>query len=187
MNLRMDEHDGAWGVVVPVGSRTGHSILRIGGLNIMRFPIKAILASVFVSTLMAAHTPAFVGAAMGAAQTVDRPIHPLAHSHAKKATPTMVSDGFLRVGTKVPTFDLLTLNRKGKTSLKELLGKKPLIINAFASWCPPCQFEAPLLEKAAKRYGKQVTFIGVNLTKIDSIAGARKFTKKYHISYPVQA
>ena len=150
--------------------------------------MKAVVSSFFAATLIAAYATPTVTTATFAFKTVPKTVHSVKTTRPRverKSTPTMTSDGFLRVGTKVPNFDMQILNRKGKTSLKQLLGKKPLIINAWASWCPPCQLEAPLLEKASKQYSKRVTFIGVNLTRIDSVSGARKFVKKYHISYPV--
>lgn len=93
--------------------------------------------------------------------------------------------GFISVGNRVPNFTLKNLSGQGETSLDQLLGKKPLIINAWASWCPPCQAETPDLEQAYKKYSSQVQFIGVNLTSIDSVSGAQAFVKKYGVTYPV--
>lgn len=92
--------------------------------------------------------------------------------------------GFLRPGQLAPSFSLVSLHHQTVT-LKRLLGKKPIIINAFASWCPPCQQETPAFVTQAKRYRHAITFIGVDLTSIDSAADARAFTRKYHIPYPV--
>lgn len=98
--------------------------------------------------------------------------------------PVAAAAGFLRPGQLAPRFALLSLNNKTVT-LASLLGKKPIIINAWASWCPPCQEETPEFVKAQKRYGRAITFIGVNLTSIDSVKEARIFAHKYHIPYPV--
>ncbi|MCY0876806.1 MAG: TlpA disulfide reductase family protein [Firmicutes bacterium] len=92
--------------------------------------------------------------------------------------------GFLHAGQQAPSFSLLTINHK-RISLSSLLGKKPIIINAWASWCPPCQQETPEFVKAAKKYGHDITFVGVNLTSIDSVSKARDFAHKYHIPYPI--
>lgn len=55
----------------------------------------------------------------------------------------------------VKTFD-------GKlTTFKDLAHDKPLIINLWASWCPPCRREMPLLVEAQKK-NKDVTFVFVN-------------------------
>lgn len=55
----------------------------------------------------------------------------------------------------VKTFD-------GKlTTFKELAHGKPLVINLWASWCPPCRREMPLLVEAQKK-NKDLTFVFVN-------------------------
>jgi thiol-disulfide isomerase/thioredoxin len=50
----------------------------------------------------------------------------------------------------------------GKTvSLPELSQKKPMVVNLWASWCPPCQREMPVLEKAEQQHS-DVTFVLLN-------------------------
>ncbi len=48
----------------------------------------------------------------------------------------------------------------GTVRLRQFLGR-PLVINLWASWCPPCRAEMPLLAEAQGRY-KEVTFVFVN-------------------------
>lgn len=40
---------------------------------------------------------------------------------------------------------------------------KPLIINVWASYCPPCLAEMGSLQRLAQRYGKQINVIGVSI------------------------
>lgn len=47
------------------------------------------------------------------------------------------------------------------TTFKELAHGKPLVINLWASWCPPCRREMPLLVEAQKK-NKDITFVFVN-------------------------
>ncbi|WP_245629722.1 TlpA family protein disulfide reductase [Alicyclobacillus sendaiensis] len=80
----------------------------------------------------------------------------------------------------------LTLEPSGKqVQLASYIGKKPLIINAWASWCPPCQEETPHFVKLYADYKAEVQFLGVNLTSLDSIVDAEAFIRRYHIPYPV--
>lgn len=58
----------------------------------------------------------------------------------------------------------------------------PVVANVWASWCGPCQFEFPTLQKLAARYGKQVAFIGVNSE--DSEAAAKTFLREEPVPYP---
>ncbi|KYP79938.1 TlpA family protein disulfide reductase [Ferroacidibacillus organovorans] len=90
------------------------------------------------------------------------------------------------VGKMAPKFSLQTLNEKSTVSLQQLLAKKKiLLINAWASWCYPCQQETPDLIAMSKKYAGQVQFVGVNMTSDDSVSAATTFVQKYGISYPV--
>jgi len=62
------------------------------------------------------------------------------------------------------------------------LRPKPVVVNVWASWCGPCRVEAPLLEKASRRYGDRVAFLGVDAR--DREADARGFLRRYGITYP---
>jgi thiol-disulfide isomerase/thioredoxin len=58
----------------------------------------------------------------------------------------------------------------------------PIVANVWASWCGPCRFEFPTLQKLSARYGKRVAFIGVNSQ--DSDAAARTFLAEAPVPYP---
>jgi cytochrome c biogenesis protein CcmG, thiol:disulfide interchange protein DsbE len=58
----------------------------------------------------------------------------------------------------------------------------PVVVNIWASWCPPCRAEAPDLAAAATRYGDRVRFIGVDTQ--DARSGATEYIARYHLPYP---
>ncbi|MCL6444115.1 MAG: TlpA family protein disulfide reductase [Alicyclobacillus sp.] len=90
-------------------------------------------------------------------------------------------------GHIAPGFSLQALNDGGKTiSLNGLMhNDKPILINAFASWCEPCQQETPDLVRMASKYAGKIQFVGVNMTQDDKASDAKKFVQKFGITYPV--
>jgi cytochrome c biogenesis protein CcmG, thiol:disulfide interchange protein DsbE len=58
----------------------------------------------------------------------------------------------------------------------------PVVVNVWASWCGPCRFEFPTLQRMAAKYGKQVAFLGVDSQ--DSDDAARTFLSEAPVPYP---
>ena len=60
--------------------------------------------------------------------------------------------------------DFTVLDKDGNTvRLSEKFGK-PIVINFWATWCPPCKQELPDFDKLCKEYGDRIVFMMVNLT-----------------------
>jgi len=58
-----------------------------------------------------------------------------------------------------------------------------LVVNFWASWCPPCVEEMPALDKIAQEYTpKNVLIVGIG---IDSPSNIREFLQKTPVSYPI--
>lgn len=66
-----------------------------------------------------------------------------------------------KVGFLAPDFTLP--NTDGDDiALSELRGR-PVVLNFWATWCPPCRAEMPALEQTWQRYGKEgVLILGIN-------------------------
>ena len=65
--------------------------------------------------------------------------------------------------------------------LRELKGY-PVVVNKWASWCPPCRAEFPHFRNQAVKHAKTVAFLGVDSN--DNDANARKFLRKLPVTYP---
>jgi cytochrome c biogenesis protein CcmG/thiol:disulfide interchange protein DsbE len=56
-------------------------------------------------------------------------------------------------------------------------------LNFWASWCEPCQVEAPLLERAQSKLSRHnATVLGV--TYLDASPDSESFVHRYHLTYP---
>ncbi len=89
--------------------------------------------------------------------------------------------GITMLNRPAPDFTLTTF--KGTTISLEGLTGKPLVINFWASWCPPCRIEAPLLERTWRAYkNRDVVFIGVDVQ--DREEDALNYIREFDITYP---
>ena len=68
-----------------------------------------------------------------------------------------------------------------KARLEELRGH-PVVVNKWASWCPPCRTEFPWFASEAQRNGRKVAFIGVDAGDVAS--DARNFLHDSPVPYP---
>lgn len=68
--------------------------------------------------------------------------------------------------------------------LKKQYAGKTLIINFFASWCPPCRGEIPDFIKAYDKYkGSNLVIIGISVDK--TVKDAQGIVDEFKINYPV--
>ena len=83
--------------------------------------------------------------------------------------------------------DFTVLDGEGKeVKLSDFFGK-PIVLNFWASWCPPCKAELPDFEDAYKKYDGEVVFLMVNMTdnRMETVEVAKDFIKTYGYDFPV--
>ncbi len=89
--------------------------------------------------------------------------------------------GFAK-GTEAPDFTAKTLNGD-EITLSKLRGKV-VVLNFWATWCPPCRSEMPLFQRVYKKYSDRgFEIIGVST---DASEGqVRKFVKEFGLTFPI--
>ncbi len=84
------------------------------------------------------------------------------------------------LGYLAPDFTLQDLNGQS-VSLSSFRGK-PVLLNFWATWCPPCRKEMPELQEFHRRYGDQVVLVGVNWG--EGTSTVKRFLDQLGVSYP---
>ncbi len=100
---------------------------------------------------------------------------------AAVATPAAAQDDVgLPVGTQAPNPSVFTLDGKPAT-LGAYIGKTPMLIEFWATWCPNCRELRPTMDAMAKKYGKQVQFVGIAVSVNENPERVKKFVAKYDL------
>jgi cytochrome c biogenesis protein CcmG/thiol:disulfide interchange protein DsbE len=75
------------------------------------------------------------------------------------------------------------LGSTGTESLAQFRGKV-VVMNVFASWCQPCEAEAPILAREQQQLaGHNATILGI--TYLDNTNDSEAFVREHHVTYPV--
>jgi cytochrome c biogenesis protein CcmG, thiol:disulfide interchange protein DsbE len=85
------------------------------------------------------------------------------------------------LGHPAPDFTLRTLTGEELT-LSAQRGK-PVVLNFWATWCPPCRAELPELAGVAGRYDNQIAVIGVD--QAEPAAAVKAFADRLALEYPI--
>jgi len=81
-----------------------------------------------------------------------------------------------------PDFTLQKLGG-GTITLSEFKGKKPVVVDFWASWCPNCRRDMPNLNRFYEKYKDKVEVIGVNLQENENTV--KDFIASRGISFPI--
>ena len=97
-------------------------------------------------------------------------------------TPVPIRSLGVSSGSLAPDFEIGLLDG-GTLRLSELLGKV-VVLNFWASWCPPCRAEMPAFQSISQEYADQgVVFVGVAVSDTEDDAGG--FMAQAGVTYPL--
>ena len=90
-------------------------------------------------------------------------------------------------------FTLLTTDEKFITlksttqgfDFEEFKGKKAILVDVFATWCPPCIEEIPILKELREKYKNDFEIVSVLFEKDKPKQEILDFITKYQIEYPI--
>lgn len=101
---------------------------------------------------------------------------------------TVDPDSKLTVGSVAPTFSINT--NAGPFDLATVT--TPVFLEVFATWCPHCQREVPIVDALAKAYAGRVSFVGVSGSPYgmdenspETQDDVNTWVQKLNVTYPV--
>ena len=95
-------------------------------------------------------------------------------------TPVTAKSGEQLLKRPAPDFSLPLLD-EAELTLAELEGR-PVVLNFWASWCPPCREEALALERVWRESSDDVWIVGVNIQ--DGHRAALAHVREFDVTYP---
>jgi thiol-disulfide isomerase/thioredoxin len=88
----------------------------------------------------------------------------------------------IAVGSRAPAVVIHDLDGKS-VDLSQYIGKKPVFLEFWATWCTNCEELLPRVKAAQAAYGAKVEFIGVNVTVNQSPERVRKYLETHRPPY----
>lgn len=98
------------------------------------------------------------------------------------STKVELDSSLLRAGDPMPDFTLSDLN--GNPARFSSLAGRVVVLNFWATWCPPCRREMPLLDDIQKEYGPRgLTIVGIDLEESPETVG--RYVESVGVTYPI--
>ncbi len=89
-----------------------------------------------------------------------------------------------QAGFSAPDFTLKTPN--GETYTLSALKGQAVLVNLWATWCPPCRAEMPAIERMYQEYkDRGFTVLAVNMTSQDDPFAVVPFSQDHKLSFPI--
>lgn len=86
----------------------------------------------------------------------------------------------LQLGARAPGAAVETLDGK-PANLAQYIGKTPVLIEFWATWCPNCQELEPHLKAVHAKYATQIKFVGVSVSVNQSPDRVKAYVAKHEI------
>ncbi|HEY2378942.1 MAG TPA: TlpA disulfide reductase family protein [Gemmatimonadaceae bacterium] len=96
------------------------------------------------------------------------------------AVPARAQDMGIELGTKGPAAAVETLDGK-PANLSQYVGKSPVLIEFWATWCPNCRELEPHLKAMHAKYAAQLKFVGVSVSVNQSSDRVKAYVAKHEI------
>jgi len=94
------------------------------------------------------------------------------------SVPAAAQESGIEVGIRAPAAAVQTLDGK-PTNLSAYIGKRPVLMEFWAFWCPNCKQLEPSLLRLQKKYGSRVKFLAVAVSVNQTPARVKAYAAKH--------
>lgn len=101
---------------------------------------------------------------------------------AMLAAPLAAQDVGLSLGATPPAAQVQDLDGNS-VDLGQLVGRKPVLVEFWATWCPLCEALLPRMLAAQRRYGSRVEFVVVGVGVNQSRATMRRHLERHPMPF----
>ena len=88
-------------------------------------------------------------------------------------------------GLPFPDFSVKTIDGNTFTLSESLKTQDLVVINFWATWCPPCCMEFPFLQEAWEKYADRVDVIAMSIERTDTEKVLKSFAKEYGLTFSI--
>ena len=86
------------------------------------------------------------------------------------------------VGAKAPAATVRTLDGRA-ANLSQFIGRGPVLIEFWATWCPNCRALEPELKRLHAKYGRRVAFVGVAVSANQKPEIVRRYVARHRLPW----
>jgi thiol-disulfide isomerase/thioredoxin len=88
----------------------------------------------------------------------------------------------IEVGSAAPGAKVQTLDGK-EADLSQYIGKTPVVMEFWATWCPNCKELEPTIKAMSTKYGSKVAFVGIAVSVNQNAALAKRYVEKHGLNW----
>lgn len=108
----------------------------------------------------------------------------VAFAAAARASTVVAQDDGIAKGSPAPAVTVADLDGN-PVDLAQWIGKRPVLLEFWATWCPLCESLLPRVRAMHEKYGSRVAFIGINVAVNQSRDRVRRYMAQHQLPFQV--